>query len=98
VAVVAGSGSIDLLRQRVDLKVRPRIAKSLDIATTTLPVPVIVAGAWSAPKIYPDVAGILEDPGKAYEALRRRIEMDASKLDLATRKAEEEPEEAAATP
>lgn len=90
VAVVAGSGSIDVLRQRVDLKVRPRIAKSLDIPTTALPVPVVVAGAWSAPKIYPDIAGILEDPAKAYEALRRRIEMDAAKLDLATRKAEEE--------
>jgi AsmA protein len=98
VAVVAGSGSIDLLRLRVDLKMRPRIAKSLDIQTTTLPVPVVVAGSWSEPKIYPDVAGILDDPGKAYETLRRRIEMDAAKLDLATRKAEEEPEETAATP
>jgi AsmA protein len=35
-----------------------------------LGIPVVVQGTWSEPRIYPDVAGILDDPGAAYAKLR----------------------------
>jgi AsmA protein len=98
VAAVNGTGSVDLLRRRLDLRVRPLI---LDPdgrePTATLPVAVVIAGAWSAPKIYPDVAGILEDPAKAYETLGKRIQLDAAKLDLGPPKGEKEPDDTAVT-
>jgi len=33
-------------------------------------VPVVVQGPWGAPRIYPEVAGILENPEAAYAKLR----------------------------
>jgi AsmA protein len=80
---MAGHGSVDLLRRRLDLKMRPRPGGADDEATAaSLPVAVIVAGSWSAPRIYPDVEGILENPAQAFERLRRRIAANAAKLDL----------------
>jgi AsmA protein len=80
---LAGHGSVDLLRRRLDLKMRPRPRGADDEATAaSLPVSVIVAGSWSAPRIYPDVEGILENPARAFEGLRRRIAASAAKLDL----------------
>ncbi len=38
--------------------------------------------------------GILDNPEQAYDALRRRMVMDAAKLDLSTREPETEPDEA----
>jgi AsmA protein len=35
-----------------------------DEPTETLPVAVVIAGPWSAPKIYPDVTGILDNPNR----------------------------------
>jgi AsmA protein len=91
VAAVNGTGSVDLLSRRIDLRVRPLI---LDPdgkePTESLPVAVVIAGSWSAPKIYPDVAGMLEDPAKAYETLGKRIRLDAAKLDLGPPKGEKE--------
>jgi AsmA protein len=98
-AEVVGTGSVDLLRGRLDLKVEPEIvASEKSDGPRALPVAVVIAGPWSAPKIYPDLAGILEDPQRAYEALRRRMAMDAAKLDLSTRDPDDEPEGATAEP
>ena len=33
-------------------------------------VPVMISGPWSKPKFYPDIAGVLENPAAAYEALK----------------------------
>jgi hypothetical protein len=63
-----------------------------------LPVPIVIEGAWSAPRIYPDIQGILDDPAKAYGALRKLIEAKATRLDFAPGKLEKDPSEAAATP
>ena len=35
-----------------------------------LGIPVIVQGTWTEPRIYPDVTGILDNPGAAYARLR----------------------------
>lgn len=75
---MTGKGSIDLLRQRLDLKVRPTASASqaegqVDEAAAALPVAVIVAGHWSAPKIYPDITSILDDPNAALKSLKRHF-------------------------
>jgi len=96
--VVAGRGSVDLLRRRLDLKMKPQADGTDDEATAArLAIPVIVAGHWSAPRIYPDVEGILENPAQAFEGLRRRLEASAAKLDLGPAAPPTEPGDAAVT-
>ena len=66
---VSGSGEVDMLRQALDFKFDPKLVTGGN-ETTRLPVQVAVRGSWSAPKIYPDVEGIFDDPEAAYDALR----------------------------
>ncbi len=33
-------------------------------------MPIVIAGPWAAPRIYPDIKGILENPAQAYEQLK----------------------------
>jgi AsmA protein len=70
-----GKGEVDLLRQAVDLKVDPQLTISGgDAAAPQLakfPVAIQVKGPWAAPRIYPDMPGILEDPASAYAALKK---------------------------
>ncbi len=72
-----GKGEIDLLRQALDLKVDPQLAVSAATSATapaplaTFPVAIQVKGSWLAPRIYPDMPGILEDPAGAYAALKK---------------------------
>ena len=66
---VTGAGQADLLRRRLDFKVAPKAALGAGGEMTTLPVPVIISGPWDAPKIYPDVQGILDDPQSAFDTL-----------------------------
>jgi AsmA protein len=72
---VKGGGIIDLPRQALNLKVTPTLAvaetQGLDLAG--LAVPIIVKGPWAAPQIYPDIAGILENPEVAYDTLRKLV-------------------------
>ena len=58
-----------MLRHALDFKFDPALVTGSN-QTTSLPVQVVVKGPWNAPKIYPDVAGILDDPEAAYNALR----------------------------
>ena len=75
VMTLKGSGTIDLPRQALNLKVSPTLslaeAQGLDLAG--LAVPIIVRGPWANPRIYPDIAGILENPQAAYETLRKLV-------------------------
>ncbi len=75
VMTVKGGGVIDLPRQTLNLKVSPTLvfaeAQGLDLAG--LAVPIIVKGPWAAPRIYPDIAGILENPEAAYNTLRKLV-------------------------
>ncbi|HTN96588.1 MAG TPA: AsmA family protein [Nordella sp.] len=76
VLAVSGAGVVDLPSQALDLKVSPTLtlaaAQGLDLAG--LAVPVIVKGPWANPKIYPDIAGILENPQAAYDTLRKIVD------------------------
>jgi AsmA protein len=66
---VTGGGEIDMLRRALDFKFDPKVVTGSN-ETTTLPVQVAVKGPWQAPKIYPDVEGIFDDPEAAYDTLR----------------------------
>jgi len=72
---VSGGGLVDLPRQTLNLKVNPTLtlaaAQTVDLAG--LAVPIIVKGPWVNPKIYPDIAGILDNPQAAYDTLRKII-------------------------
>ncbi|MGE0005374.1 MAG: AsmA family protein [Parvibaculaceae bacterium] len=75
VMTVKGGGTIDLPRQALNLKVSPTLtlaeAQGLDFAG--LAVPIIIKGPWAAPRIYPDIAGILDNPEAAYDTLRKLV-------------------------
>jgi len=68
-ASISGEGNVDMLRRALDFKFDPKIASG-DSQVSSLPVKIVVKGPWNKPRIYPDMAGILENPQAAYQALR----------------------------
>jgi AsmA protein len=73
---MTGKGNADLVAQTLDFRVDPKLVLSLQGQGGTgdpagLGVPVVIRGAFSDPEIYPDIAGILENPGAAFDQLRR---------------------------
>jgi AsmA protein len=71
---MTGNGSIDLPAKKLQFKVDPRLVagqgSNSSVGTTGLGVPVLIEGSWSEPRIYPDVAGILDDPVGVYKQLK----------------------------
>ena len=72
---VAGTGTADLAAKRLQFRVEPKLVLSLEgqggaADPIGIGVPVVVQGPWGAPRIYPEVAGILENPDAAYAKLR----------------------------
>ncbi len=59
-----GAGTIDLLRQAIDLSVIPTLG------TAAFAVPVIAKGPWASPRIYPDVPDILGKPAEGFARLK----------------------------
>lgn len=79
IARVTGTGTVDIAGKTLDLRVDPRLAVGQqDTGGTSgganggngLGVPVVIQGNWSAPRIYPDVSGILNDPAAAFAHLK----------------------------
>jgi len=73
---VVGTGAIDLPAQTLNFRVDPRVVASIegqggDKDLEGLGVPVAINGPWTQPLIYPDIAGILENPQAAYERLSK---------------------------
>jgi AsmA protein len=68
-ATITGRGEVDMLRQALDFKFDPQIVTGTG-EVASLPVQLVVKGPWNAPRIYPDVAGILDNPDAAYKTLR----------------------------
>ena len=72
---VSGGGKTDIGQRTLDWRVEPQIVASLKGQGASgdmvgLGVPVVIRGPWSKPQIYPDIAGILENPGEAYKKLQ----------------------------
>jgi AsmA protein len=73
---MAGAGTVDLPAKTLQFRVDPQLVASLEgqggkTDLRGLGVPIIIAGPWAKPSIYPDIQGILKDPAAAYEQLNR---------------------------
>lgn len=73
---MSGAGTVNLPAKSLKFRVEPQIVASLEgqggkTDLKGLGVPIIIAGPWAAPRIYPDIKGILENPAQAYEQLRQ---------------------------
>jgi AsmA protein len=79
---MTGAGSIDLPAKTLALRVEPKLVPTTQgqsalergIAAPGEPIgfgiPVRIEGPWIAPRIFPDIAGVLDDPDAAYKRLR----------------------------
>lgn len=73
---MTGLGTVDLPGKTLKLRVDPQLVASLEgqggkTDLQGLGVPIMIAGPWAKPSIYPDIEGILQDPAAAYEQLNR---------------------------
>jgi AsmA protein len=72
---VTGTGTVDLPTRQLGFRVEPKLVlttqgqgRSSD--PVGLGIPVVVEGPWASPRIYPDMAGMLDNPDAAYAKLR----------------------------
>jgi AsmA protein len=72
---VTGAGTIDLGTKMLGFRVEPKLVLTTEgQGRTTDPVglgiPVMIDGPWAEPRIYPDMAGMLDNPDAAYAKLK----------------------------
>jgi AsmA protein len=72
---VTGAGTIALDTKMMGFRVEPKLVMTTEgQGRTSEPVgfgiPVMITGSWSQPRIYPDMAGMLDNPDAAYARLR----------------------------
>jgi AsmA protein len=73
---ITGAGTTDLTAKSVSFRLEPKLVMTTQGQASTvtdpigLGVPVVMEGPWTAPRIYPDMAGILDNPDAAFGKLR----------------------------
>jgi AsmA protein len=72
---MTGAGTVDLGSKTLAFRVEPKLVMTTEGQGSSadpvgLGIPVILQGTWSEPRIYPDVAGFLDNPNAAYAKLR----------------------------
>lgn len=67
---ITGGGRVTMPKQTLNYKVNPSLVGRGGIQAMGINVPIIIAGAWSNPNIYPDLPGILDTPGVALKGLQ----------------------------
>ena len=73
---ITGTGTTDLNTKTLSFRIEPKLVMTTQGQGSSvadpigLGVPVIMEGPWSAPRIYPDMAGILDNPEPAFGKLR----------------------------
>jgi AsmA protein len=72
---MTGTGTIDLAAQALALRVEPKLVLTTEGQGRTsdpvgLGIPVVIDGPWAQPRIYPETAGILDNPDAAYAKLK----------------------------
>ncbi len=73
---ITGAGSADLPTKSLSFRLEPKLVMTTQGQASTvadpigLGVPVVMEGPWTAPRIYPDMAGILDNPDAAFAKLR----------------------------
>jgi len=73
---VTGTGTVDIPKKTLAYRVDPKIVASLEGQGGSqelegFAVPIRIEGPWSRPRIYPEIEGILQDPQKALDQLRK---------------------------
>ena len=73
---MSGAGSVDLAAQTINMRLDPRVVGSLngqggDFDVSGLGMPIMVDGPLAGPRIYPDISGLLANPGQALQMLSR---------------------------
>lgn len=72
---VSGSGTADLGAKTLQFRLDPKLVLTLQgqggaTDPVGLGVPVVVQGTWGKPDIYPDIAGVFDNPGAAFAKIR----------------------------
>ena len=72
---MTGTGTIDLGSKTLALRVEPKLVMTTQgqgraSDPVGFGIPVVINGPWASPQIYPDVAGILDNPDAAYAKLK----------------------------
>jgi AsmA protein len=72
---MTGAGTIDLAGKALALRVEPKLVMTTEGQgrrgdPVGLGIPVVIDGPWAEPRIYPDIAGILDNPDAAYAKLK----------------------------
>ena len=72
---MTGAGTIDLGAKSLAFRVEPKLVMTTEgqgraADPVGLGIPVVIDGPWAEPRIYPDMAGILDNPDAAYAKLK----------------------------
>jgi AsmA protein len=72
---LTGAGTIDLGTRMLAFRVEPKLVMTTEgqgraADPVGFGIPVIIDGPWAEPRIYPDVAGMLDNPDAAYAKLK----------------------------
>jgi AsmA protein len=72
---VTGAGTIDLGTKLMAFRVEPKLVMTTEgqgraADPVGFGIPVMIDGSWANPRIYPDMAGIMDNPDAAYAKLR----------------------------
>jgi AsmA protein len=73
---VSGGGAIHMPERTVDYTVKPKLMASIQDQTgnaqpSGIEVPVRIVGPWEHPNYRPDLKGVLSDPNKAMDAIKK---------------------------
>jgi AsmA protein len=72
---MTGAGTVDLAAKTLAFRVEPKLVMTTEgqgspANPVGLGIPVAIEGPWAEPRIYPDVAGMLDNPDAAYAKLK----------------------------
>jgi AsmA protein len=72
---MTGAGTVDLGVKTLAFRVEPKLVMTTEgqgraTDPVGLGIPVVIEGSWAEPRIYPDMAGILDNPDAAYAKLK----------------------------
>jgi len=72
---MTGAGTVDLPAQTLAFRVEPKLVMTTEgqgraSDPVGLGIPVVIDGPWAEPRIYPDIAGVLDNPDAAYAKLK----------------------------
>jgi AsmA protein len=73
---MTGAGTVDLATKSLAFRVEPKLVMTTEGQGRAgdpvgLGIPVVIDGPWAEPRIYPDMAGVLDHPDDAYAKLKQ---------------------------